>query len=166
MELQWMEWQKQLDSEAKTKEINSQKELELLESRLNGEMGKLNKTIAQLQEKNEELKKEIKEQRSDAELLKRNHDRLSILIFRAEETIKSIKVTWDIRSIDSTDSDWIGLHKKEAENKHWVHYEYVNNNKKELLFAPPQVPGEYEFRYHCKQLPKEQVVARSETFIR
>jgi len=79
--------------------------------------------------------------------------------------IKNIRVTWDVRSVDVSRSDWVALYRKGDENNNYQIYKYAEKVKNELVFDPPQLHGEYEFRYHSRRQSKYKDVARSDTFI-
>eukprot|EP01120_Amphizonella_sp_Union-15-10_P010366 TRINITY_DN4134_c0_g1_i1.p1 TRINITY_DN4134_c0_g1~~TRINITY_DN4134_c0_g1_i1.p1 ORF type:complete len:611 (-),score=154.72 TRINITY_DN4134_c0_g1_i1:40-1716(-) len=78
--------------------------------------------------------------------------------------LQKIVVTWDIRSVDVSRSDWIALYSKGKENNDYVLYKYVDKIQNVVYFDPPEVPGEYEFRYHSRRQSKYKHVTTSQPF--
>lgn len=89
-----------------------------------------------------------------------NRDKLFMEVIKQGSDVK-LRITWDIRSVDVSRSDWIAIYKKGEQNNNYLYYQYTDKIKNEVIFASPELPGEYECRYHSRRQSKYLDVARS-----
>jgi len=93
-----------------------------------------------------------------------NKDKLHIEKILVDNTarVKSIKVTWDIHSVDVNSCDYIALYKQEALNNYYETFQYVDIKSDYLIFEAPKEIGCYNLRYHSASQSKYLDISRSD----
>jgi hypothetical protein len=77
----------------------------------------------------------------------------------------ALKVTWDLLSVKSTASDWIGIYKAgEENNKQYVTFKYIDPKQNWMLLNVPEQSGSYQVRYFTHQLEKYDDLKRTAVF--
>jgi len=77
--------------------------------------------------------------------------------------VKSVKVSWDIHSVDPSSYDYIALYKQDSLNYYYEDYKYLDLQSQVLVFDAPTQVGIYNLRYHAASQSKYTDVARSDT---
>jgi len=96
-----------------------------------------------------------------------NKDKLDIQLIPDSNNngrLKSIKVSWDILSVDINTYDYIGLYKQDSLNNYYDHFQYVDVKSGYMFFEAPKEVAVYHFRYHSVSYSKYIDIARSESF--
>jgi len=96
-----------------------------------------------------------------------NHDKLNIEYEFISDThnnarAKSLKVTWNILSMEVSSYDYIGLYKQDSLNNYYETFQYVDVNSGFIRFEAPKEVGVYNLRYHSASHSKYIDITRSE----
>jgi hypothetical protein len=94
-----------------------------------------------------------------------NKDKLNIEIVKDPSEngrLKSIRVSWDILSVDVSAYDYIGLYKQEALNNYYESFQYVDMKSGFNIFEAPKEVAVYHLRYHSASQSKYIDIARSD----
>jgi hypothetical protein len=94
-----------------------------------------------------------------------NHDKLNIEYEFSSDSnarVKSLKVTWNVLSMEVTAYDYIALYKQDSVNNYYETFQYVDVNSGFLKFEAPKEVGVYNLRYHSAQHSKYIDITRSE----
>lgn len=96
-----------------------------------------------------------------------NKDVLRLEEIRAasDNSLQSLRVSWDIHSVDISNWDWVALYKEGAANNCYESYKYVDSGAGLIMMEPPRIPGRYELRYHSKSQRRSRHVAASPLFV-
>lgn len=76
----------------------------------------------------------------------------------------TVRVHYEMRSVDVTPKDYIALYKTSAPNNAYVTYTYVDPTKNVVEIPAPAEIDQYEARYHSASKSRYADVARSNSF--
>lgn len=95
-----------------------------------------------------------------------NRDKLTIDVVKDNATQRplSLRIKFEIRSVDVSAKDYIGIYKTSAPNNSYVSYGYIDPTKDTLELAAPSEVDQYEARYHSASQSRYADVARSASF--
>jgi hypothetical protein len=95
-----------------------------------------------------------------------NKDVLKIEEMRsaADNSLQSLRVQWDIHSVDVSGWDWVALYQDGAANNCYESYRYVDVKSGSVVIEAPRTPGRYQLRYHSKSQRRSRHICASSTF--
>lgn len=95
-----------------------------------------------------------------------NRDKLSLEVVKDPSTQRplTVRVHYEMRSVDVTPKDYIALYKTSAPNNAYVTYTYVDPTKNVVEIPAPAEIDQYEARYHSASKSRYADVARSNSF--
>lgn len=82
----------------------------------------------------------------------------------SDNSLQSLRLTWNILSVDVSSWDWVALYKDGAANNCYETYKYVDTKAGSLIFEAPRTPGKYQLRYHSKSQRRSRHVATTSVF--
>jgi len=93
-----------------------------------------------------------------------NKDKLFIESISENGRIKSVKINWEIKSIEVSSSDYIALYNNNSLNNYYLAYKYIDTTNNTIFFEAPVAIGKYNLRYHHAGFSKYFDLVRSEEY--